>query len=213
MLKLIITPPDLLNKISITTCDLAQIKHLPYDKFIHEVISIWDEEGNEEQYLQYFDKKVYNKNEITVEVPDYLDNLNNSDRYTFYRKNGFSNGELLYQIAQKFPNKENIYQYQLKYLTVHTDQILNEIEVRKQQLSIKTKLSVADKHDLKSFNDFYNCEQIVEVIKDSVAFHQYMVDHHNNVVIEYSSDDIYVDKIHWEGLYYYDGVYKVSISS
>lgn len=213
MLKLNITPkfPNIIDKLSVTVCDLADYKHLIYNEFIEQIINIHNEplEDGEEYMLtkSYFNTKVYHHPTLVVEMYNHL--TEEDEIYTL--NNCYTNGEILYQIAQQIPTKSNIEQYQRDYIASHFNSIIRELENNRNMLNNTVQLSRAEQYLLRSLNEDYNSEKISYLMANSDELYDYMIAHCNNIVVMYCSDDIFEGNLHFQGLSYYKNMYRLSL--
>lgn len=98
---------NLLAAVLLTAEDFQHVKDLPYEQFLSEVIAITNDNGGAID-RNYFSEKQYRNNDITIVIPyKYKVNRAGNDYIGFNKNGGFTNGELLYnlapQIYSKFP--------------------------------------------------------------------------------------------------------------
>jgi hypothetical protein len=208
-------PKNLLDKVRFIFDDLGKIKNYPYDKFIQYILDKTDEDGDEDEEpidLSYFGEKVYEGDAIIIEIPNFsynsdsdIDELSEETKTVVLRnKNGFTNGEILYQLAQKIPNNKEIKDYNIMIVKKYSNEILNEInEV------ITTAEERGDDRALNYLMKYYNPTMIKELLKDPVKFLEYNEDHRSSYIISYNMG--WGDPIYWLGLFYStDGKYEIN---
>jgi len=218
-------PFVLLEDIPIEVNLLGDIKHFSYDDFIKFLVDYNNEFRNdlEEDPLDaaYFDEKVYTGHDIIIELPNVFFDTYEDDRdkemitYVFKNKNGFTNGELLYQLAQKIPNAEEIKLHNIEMIKKHSDQILENI---KDQFRYLEKRIQYDRNfdfvkDYDHLKKYYNVLIISQLLKDPVKFLEYNEKHPNLFVENYSSIDVWGNHAYWVGLSYHRGKYHVNLGS
>src|SRR5204862_5290153 len=102
-------PETLLDDIHITIDELGKIKHYSYEDFINYILDKTNEiliDVDEDPIdISYFDEKVYTGDAIIIEMYNpFYDTFNDKSEefktFIFRNKNGFTNGEILYEIAQ-----------------------------------------------------------------------------------------------------------------
>ena len=100
-------PQHLLGGLAIDMVDLAEHKTLPYDQFIEAIIDHSNEIAFEEEdkvICDYFNHQICMGKKITININSssfgIWDDLN-PGKITLYNQNGWTNGQLLYQLAQQ----------------------------------------------------------------------------------------------------------------
>jgi hypothetical protein len=217
-------PPKLLENIDITIDDLGEIKHYSYEDFINHILDKTNEMlidvGEDTIDISYFDEKVYTGDAIIIEIVNpFYDPFDEKSEefktFIFRSKNGFTNGEILYEIAQKIPNYDEIKRNNIEFVKKHPDDILEDIKRAFSYLQDRKKrLSDYDaEKNLNYLKKYYNIIIISELLKDPIKFLKYNDEHPNLYIKEYNSTDVWGNHIYWEGLSYYDGKYHVDLGS
>ena len=222
-------PNVLLEDVSIAVDELGDIKNYSYSDFINYILNKTNEiliDLEEEPIdISYFDKKVYTGDAIIIEIPNALhdpfdEKSGVSLKIILKNKKGFTNGEILYQLAQKIPNEDEIKEYNIEIIRKHPDDILQDIknhfiyleeEMKKPRHSefLKTLLQ-------KRFNTlkkYYNIIVISHLLKDPINFLKYTAEHPSEDLTDYNSTDLWGNHVYWEGLYYDDDMYRLSLGS
>ena len=213
-------PNNLLNDFTFDINELGNIKNYTYDDFIKYLIDNINKLGNELD-KSYFDKKVYTGDAIIIELQNIFFDAYEDDRdkemitYVFKNKNGFTNGEILYELAQKIPNEEEIKMHNIEMIRKHSDEILENI---KDQFRYLEKRIQYDRNydfvkDYDHLKKYYNVLIISQLLKDPIKFLEYNKKHPNLFAGDYNSIDFWGHHIYWEGLSYYGEKYHVNLGS
>ncbi len=216
-------PSHLLEDIVINIGELGEIKHYSYNDFIKYILDRTNEvlidSGNDIIDISYFDEKVYTGDAIIIEIPNPLyDPFDEKSEeliiFIFRNKNGFTNGEILYELAQKIPNDEEIKANNIEFVRKHPDDILNDIKSLFPYLeNRKRQRYPGAEEDLNYLKKYYNIIIISELLKNPIKFLKYNEEHPNLYIREYNSTDIWGNHIYWEGLGYYKDKYHLSLGS
>lgn len=208
-----IEPSNLLQNINTTLPDLAEIKNLPYNDFIKEIVyrsnEILDVDDVDEQSINnnYFDKIEFTGKKFTViiDIEDPQD-IYKQIKTTFSSEGGLTNGEILYNIAQLIPNNNEIRNIMLKYIKDNSIEILNQIEENRNTLKNLAYYNEISKDFLKN------------LIKSPKKFLEFMNNNSKNMINsllkpKYITDeteryypflpdytDYFGNHIYWEGL-------------
>jgi hypothetical protein len=216
-------PNHLLNDITFDINELGYIKNYTYDDFIKHLVNINDLDNDLDK--SYFDQKVYTGDAIIIELPNVFFDYREGDRfdedrlaemitYIFRNKNGFTNGEILYELAQKIPNQEEIKQHNIEMIKKHSDQFLDDIkdvfqrldtEIKEGDNSAKKRLEYLRKH--------YNIITVSQLLKDPIKFMKHYENNPSLSLPFYNFDDVWGDRRYWDGLKYYNGKYHVELGS
>ena len=88
--------------------DLGENKGKPYDQFIEKLLRQHNEiaEREESLHLAKFNKIVYRGTDINIIIPSLDDE--EGEKHSFHNENGFTTGQLLYEIAKFIPDDDNI---------------------------------------------------------------------------------------------------------
>jgi hypothetical protein len=214
-------PLTLLENISITIDDLGEIKYYSYDDFIRYIFDKTNDiliESDEDPIdISYFDEKIYTGDAIIIEIVNpFYDPFDEKPEefktFVFRSKNGFTNGEILYELAQKIPNDDEIKENNIDFVRKHPNNILNDIKKLFPYLEDRKKRG--DNGADEEFNYLkkdYNIIILSELLKDPIKFLKYNKEHPNSYVTDYISTDVWGGHIFWEGLSYYDGKYLVNL--
>ena len=212
-------PQKLLEKVLITIDDLGEIKHYPYDDFINHILDKTNEISEDPIDVSYFDKKAYTGDAIIIEIPNaFYDPFGERSQemitFVFRNKNGFTNGEILYELAQKIPNDDEIKENNIEFVKKHPDDILDDIKDKLQYVEEGYKKYggsfVEDKIYLRKY---YNIIIISELLKNPIKFLKYNETHPNRHITDYNSTEVWGNQVYWEGLSYYDGKYHLDLGS
>lgn len=208
-----VKPFGLLDDLHFNMSDLQEIKNLPYDEFIKNILDKTNEilEGEEQVDISYFNEKVYDGDGIIVEMPISYDYVNENEHlitHVFKNKNGFTNGQILYELAQKIPSEEEIKANNIRMVEQNHNYIIDEI---KDALERTKRFGRTD--DLNYIRKYYNFLTVGELLKDPVKFLKYNEEHPNDFITNYNSTYIWGDHGWWEGLSYHDGKYHVNLGS
>lgn len=158
-------PDFLLEDLSIPVDDLGRYKHLPYDQFINEI------NGNFKND-EYFSEKIYESDTIIIEIPDYwsfsgYDDVENVKKYVFTREDGFSNGEILYAMAQRIPNEKEAAIIIDDWFKNHPEQVLNKVRE-----SIEDVLF--EEGEIEELDKYYSPNNVRKHIRNSKDFDDYV---------------------------------------
>lgn len=216
-------PNPLLENIHITIDELGEIKNYSYEDFIKYIFNKTNEiliDSEEDPIdISYFDEKVYTGDAIIIEMPNALyDPFDEKSQemvtFVFRNKNGFTNGEILYELAQKIPNEDEIKQNNIEFVRKHPDDILNDIKSLFPYLEDRKKRGAnGAAQELDYLKKYYNIIIVSKLLKDPVKFLKYNEEHPNNYVREYNSAEIWGNHVYWEGLSYYDNQYHLNLGS
>jgi len=218
-------PSPLLQDIHIEISVLGEIKNYSYNDFIKYLVDHTNEiiEDMEDDFLDisYFDEKVYTGDAIIIELPNVFFDTYEDDRdkemitYVFKNKNGFTNGEILYELAQKIPNEDEIKLHNIEMVRKHADQILENLKEQFRYLENRLKINRNNDFvkDYDHMKKYYNILIISQLLKDPVKFLEYNEKHPNLFAGNYSSTDVWGNHIYWGGLIYYNGKYDVNLES
>lgn len=215
-------PNHLSENIHITIDELGEIKNYSYEDFIKYIFNKTNEiliDSEEDPIdISYFDEEVYTGDAIIIEIPNALyDPFDEKSQemvtYIFRNKNGFTNGEILYELAQKIPNEDEIKQNNIEFVRKHPDDILTDIKSLFPYVEQQQNRGYNVSEDLKYLKKYYNIIIISELLKDPVKFLKYNEKHPNNYVREYNSTEIWGNHVYWEGLTYYDNQYHLNLGS
>ena len=215
-------PQKLLEEIHITSDDLGKIKHYSYEKFINHILDKTNEiliDSDQDPIdISYFDEKVYTGDAIIIEmINPFYDPFDEKSEefktFVFRNKNGFTNGEILYELAQKIPNKKEIIENNINFVRKHPDDILANIQDAFQFVEERYKKNGNFVEDRIYLIKYYNIIIISELLKDPIKFLKYNEEHPNRHISEYNSTDIWGGHVFWEGLDYYDGKYHLDLGS
>jgi len=219
----------LLNDIHLEIEDLGEFKKYSYNKFINLILDKTNEiiEDEESDFLDpsYFDKKVYTGDAIIIELPNVFFDYREGDRfdedrpeemitYIFRNKNGFTNGEILYELAQKIPNDEEIKQHNIEIIKKHPDQFLDDIKDAFKRLDIEIKEGDnSAKKRLDYLRKHYNIITISQLLKDPIKFMKHYENYPSLSLPFYNFYDVWRNRNLWGGLKYYNGKYHVELGS
>ena len=214
-------PTPLLKDIHITIDQLGQIKHYSYEDFIDYILVLSNEvliESDEDPIdVSYFDEKVYTGDAIIIEIQNgFYDSFDEKSKefktLIFRNKKGFTNGEILYELAQKIPNDEEIKANNIEFVRKHPDDILYDITSLFSYIEGRKKRGVSsDEEDLNYLKKYYNVIILSELLKDPIKFLKYNEEHPNRYVNDYNSTYIWGNRVFWDGLYYHDDKYHVNL--
>ena len=204
-----IQPYELLFNIQTTLPELAEIKNLPYDQFLNEIIKqtneIYEDEPDLKITRKDMDKIEFTDNKFVYEFEhDLSDDVTLKEIDT--SNGGITNGEILYNFAKQISTEDDFRKQKINYIKNHPIEILREIEYNRISMN---------KHEISApKNRFYPNKQLVikkiyeqptkyflsNLIKDPEAF----LDYANKNIDEfrflpYFGGD-YGDHIYFEGL-------------
>lgn len=211
----VIEPDNFLDKINTTLPELGEIKNLLYEDFIEKIIKVTNEITEGEVIdSNYFDKIEFTgkKFNIAIDIEDVTgENANRQTKATFINDSALTNGEILYKIAQLIPNDKEIREINLKNITLHTNNILEQIEYHREAYIQDHKIK-----KLKDYNKEVPKKFLEELIKSPEAFLDFLNKNSKNMMNEYlrpelrtnepyydflpDYSDYFGNHIYWEGL-------------
>jgi len=221
----VIEPLKFLNRMHTTLPGLGQNKNLPYKNFIEEIIiETNDIEGQRVVYFDYFDRIEFTGNnfKIQLDIEDVMDDdVDREIKSTFISDGGFTNGEILYNIAQLIPNEEEIKEIYLKHIRDNAGYILEKIEYYYDEY---IRVSESYKRD---YNQKVTKEFLKNLIKSPQEFYDFMIkntENHMNLILKKKTYDFYYpflpdysdyfgNHIYWAGLVKANGVYHIRLES
>jgi len=226
----VIEPLKFLNKIHTTLPGLGQNKNLPYKDFIEEIIiETNDIEGQRVVYFDYFDRIEFTGNnfKIQLDIEDVMDdNVDREIKSTFISDGGFTNGEILYNIAQLIPNNDEIKELYLKHIRDNAGQILEKIEYYYNEY-----IKVSERYKQKDYNQKVTKEFLKNLVKSPEKFYDFIIKNsENNMnIILYTQKNLshnlsyypflpdysyyFGNHIYWEGLVRLNDEYHIQLGS
>lgn len=222
----VIEPLRFLNKIDTTLPGLGQNKNLPYRDFIEEIIRETNEIEEERVIdMEYFDKIEYTGKEfkIILDIEDVMgDNVDRDKRSVFISDGGFTNGEILYNIAQLIPNDDEIKEIYLRHIRDNPNQILEQIEYYYNYYNQREGRDRNYHPVSKKFLD-----DLRELIKLPEKFYDFIIknsENHIDIMLKKKIDGFYYpflpdysdyfgNHIYWEGLRKVNDVYRIQLGS
>lgn len=209
-----VKPEILLNDIAIPIDYLGESKYLSYEDFIEEMKGNSSYEYKDDK--DYFDRKVYYGDGIIINIPDYYhykgyDNANDNKKYVFVNKKGFTNGEILYAIAQVIPDTDEADVIIDNWYKEHPDEVLWNIKEQIEDL----KLIHGDDVDVERLNKYYDPLIVKKLLKFPEEFKYYVKKYKGKVNIKnHDSTDIFGSESWIYRLFYndYEAAYYIEFT-
>lgn len=221
--KIYLDKPDgLLYDLYINVDQLGEWKNLPLEEFYQQIIEQHNqiaEHDDDKINRAYFNEKDYSGDTIIIAMPKFLSGPyedNHIINIVLQNAKGFTNGELLYQIALYVPNDEEIRGFNDDVIKNNQEKILENLEKRRTFLikEIENRpRSVFYPEILKELNEYYPYDLVKRMLNNPVIFRKYIIDHPVTIFNEFVETDVFGNHIFWAGLIYRHGEYILHLDS
>lgn len=214
--------PGTLLKLDIMINDFNIIKSGTFEQLLERVIKqhnhhLYPYESNINH--SYFDEKTYGGDEIAIAMPVFLTDYGNKGKdYKFValrKKGGFTNGELLIEIAKHIPNKEEVKQHHINIIKNHHQEIIDRLEQRRAYLLklIEVEKKVGrDYHEFVYLNKHYSLETMQKLLTTPEQFLCYINIHPTSYFNNSLLKDVFGGADFFDGLTLYNEIYVATFS-